>query len=235
MYRRSFSFIRFHLLFKILSLTSSDILLTNATIITGLIILLTLQSLTSPIWEKQLDDYLTDIRNSGIEIVTIQGLMEEYCNFNDSSGQVLGKTPEYQENCFNWAIRESELNIHVHAWTNFTKSLQLTTADNNLNLTPSIAARFATSGLPLVNLINIAMIVPFSTSSLVELLHKFRKTDGQNASQLSVYLTIIGFAILIVGFISILEIMQCANPSGTNALCSAFFRFIYTQQPTFHP
>lgn len=203
-----------------MSLTSNDILLTNATIITGLIILLTLQSITSPLWEKQLDDYLTDTRNAGIEIVTIQGLVEEHCTFNDTSGQVLGKTPEYQEKCFNWVIRDDELNKRVEAWTNFTGSMQLTTADNNLNLTPSITARFASTGLPWINLTNIIMILPFAISSLVELLHKVRRNDGRNASQLSVISTIIGFGTLIGGFIFILGILQCANPAGLHALCS---------------
>ena len=202
-----------------MSLSSNSILQVNVTIISGLIILLTLQSITSPVWQKQIDDYVTDTRNISIEIITVQNLMEKYCNFNDTLPEVSGKTSQYNQKCIDWQIQEDELNNRAQAWTNSTRSMQITTRVNDF--APSSTAVVAVNGIYKINVVNVIMILPFALSSIIELMYKIKNSgDEKNASRLSVILTIIGFGIIIAGFVYILNILQCASPSGYHDLCS---------------
>ena len=160
-----------------------------------------------------MEDFITNIRDLAIEQQTIQGLMKDYCQpQTDNSGKlILGKTPEFQTKCNEWIVKNDELNNRASSWLKISGVLGITA--NQTSIISSTATSYAAHGQLFVDTIDIVMIIPFAFSAMFELVDRYRK-GSDIASGFTVALTIGGFAAILIGFLVILAIIQCAYPSS---------------------
>jgi hypothetical protein len=204
-----------------MTVTSNTLLQIDATIITGLIILLTLQSVSTPLWQKQVDDYVTTLRDLRIQIGAINDMMKEYCseNTNSSINSILGNTTDIQTRCNAWALQSDELDKRVENWNDYGKNIGL---DINGTFVPSVATSNTVRANYLVDQIAIVMIVLFGISMLIEIISKFKKTDRHDASTLAMVCTSCAFAVLIGGFLYIFFVIGCSNSFSVQNWCPRF-------------
>src|SRR5260370_2047992 len=74
-------------------LTSYQLVQVDATIIAGLIILLTIQSISSPVYSKQINDVISSIHDSMTDAITTENLMKEYCMLENTKENLFLHSP----------------------------------------------------------------------------------------------------------------------------------------------
>lgn len=190
-------------------LTNSQVVQIDATIITGLIILMTLQSISPPFFQRQSEDVFGHIRDLTVEGDKLHSLVKEYCSPQiNGTGQIEIGEPYYHQKCINWLDRFDELEKELDGWNNVGK--QMGVLENNQTLAQS--TKYAFNGLLFVNYITIFMILPFVVSAILGLTKKENQNKDNSASKVSIGFLIAGFIMIFIGLILIYGVMACSSP-----------------------
>lgn len=199
-----------------MNISLSTVLQVDATIIAGLIILLTLQSLSSPFYQKEVGDATTQITNLALDDETTKNLIKEYCTpTTDTSNKLaLNNQSELQQKCDQWKLESAELQSRFDAWRTIWSENHV--FGNNGSIEP---LKLASSGLFFTNTITIMMIFPFALSAVRVLSYKLKQKDENHTDALSIKLMMTGFIVLIFGLIVILLLIGCASPATESSFC----------------
>jgi len=175
----------------------NTVLQVNAIIITGLLILLTLQSLGSPLYEKQVANSIAQINDMGIKVNALHNLYTKKCTeLNGTLSFTFLNSTEVVNQCKKWEIELVELKEESDVLAKYATGfyiLENNTASDLVKLI--IWAPWATK------IVTAVMILPFIASSFTEII---RKEPNTHASKLSTVIFGIGFAVLFIGIIIII-------------------------------
>ncbi|MDE1769027.1 MAG: hypothetical protein KGI28_00555 [Thaumarchaeota archaeon] len=165
----------------------------NAIIIAGLLILLSLQSLSSPIYETQVIDSLKRMADDGIQFNKINNLYNEHCvNPLNSTFTFLNST-DVKNMCKQWEVQKDEQ--HQEGLVLYKYLVTWGVLKNNM-VTPSV---WTLIWAPMFAKITVAgILLPFIFSISYEVL---RKSPDGNVSRLSVVSFAIGMGLLFIGLI----------------------------------
>ena len=222
--------------------------MTNATIIIGLLVLLTFSSVASPFGQEERSAFFADWYNLQIEINSGDRILSE-CNIlihNDtkrldsltaalnvgtpekisSRGDNEASTSypadmkkwydnEVGEECAYLAFNKLKLTEtlgEMNDWGITYKYLEVN-ATNPLQIVESQYHKDIASGPYSVNMINLAMIIPFLFSAIFDTMISSRKEKTEVASNIGIGLMVAGFVIVVVGIILIgISFYQAASP-----------------------
>ena len=172
---------------------TQDLITINATVIAGLLIFFTLQSLGAPAFSSIVEQNLIKIIQSKGEQMTLAQLCD----------------PREKGGVLHYA-REGEVKYLQDKYcdkfngTMADLTFEMTAANNAISrISPNSYSRdfvnLYLTGVLYVHIINIVMIIPFTASSIIELNH-LRKGE-KNVSNKSLVITIGGFVAIIVGLL----------------------------------
>ncbi|MGI0082159.1 MAG: hypothetical protein ACREAF_00555 [Nitrosopumilaceae archaeon] len=184
----------------------------DATVIIGVIILMTFQSFSSSAYEKQYGEVITEYRLFHAQYLANVELLKECENSTPGSCQQLHNK-----------LREIELQrMGVEDWV------------TKLGIAPSFdeffsnVTFFSIGGSLIANVINLLMVLPFATSAIVESVIALRRKDKDGttkdeASKVGIGAMMGGFVMVVVGFSLVIYLMNCAifvdqNCFGVNSL-----------------
>ena len=227
-----------------------DVLIVNATVIIGLLILLTFQSISSSFIEAETSDFNKKWREAGNEMNLTLTLLDD-CKwlsddraayedwfleihtmyYEDGSEYKLydhlskEMEDEIQKNCAELTIQSLQEQNYLMLMVEEGFNLgYLDQVDSDGNIYTSEDADFdydwigqsitheesdyfraIVTGPYYVNVINVLMILPFTTSAIIASFNAFRKNEETNkASRAAVFAMGAGFCVMIIGFLSIL-------------------------------
>lgn len=191
-----------------MNLDSSTILLTNSTVIIGLLILITFQSFGS-FTETTVEQFYISSTEIALEQEKLEKIIS-WCNdievgpysFESYADKIC--TDEHH-------LRLIELNAEMSAIRSLVKLGNLEDESGNSTL---LLEFIRNSGF-VINLINFVMILPFTLSSIFEIKHYLGKENESNSSKKAIKTLLIGFIILLIGIILMISLMFCvSNPHG---------------------
>ena len=228
-----------------------DVLIVNATVIIGLLILLTFQSISSSFIETETSDFNKKWRDAGNAMNLTLTLLDD-CKwlsddraayedwfleihtmyYEDGSEYKLydhlskEMEDEIQKNCAELTIQsiqeqnyfmlveeegfyleylhqiDSDGNIYTSKDADFVYDW---TFGESMTSEESDYFRAIVTGPYYVNVINVLMILPFTTSAIIASFNAFRKNEETNkASRAAVFAMGVGFCVMVVGFLVIL-------------------------------
>jgi len=190
-----------------MDLSRGEILQINATVITGLLILLTFQSVSPTITSTEVEQFVNDLNKLSIEEKKLT-ILHSQCETSTkpySNQQIIDSNQ--MSLCDNFGIRAGELSLEMTALKKWGLASGYFSPDGRLSnyvgfslLTPSIIAG-----------INIIMIFPFIISSIHEVYSARKDKTNKTESVWGLRLLIIGFIVLILGFAIIFLIMVFAS------------------------
>ena len=222
--------------------------MTDATIIIGLLVLLTFSSVASPFGQEERSTFFADWYALQIEINSGDRILSE-CNLlihNDtkrlnslttalnvgapkkisSRGDNEASTSypadvktwydnEVGEECaflaFN-KLKLTEVLREMNDWGITYKYLEVN-ATNPLQFVESQYHKDLASGPYSVNMINLAMLIPFLFSAIIDTIISSRKKKTEVASNVGIGLMVAGFVIVVVGLMLIgISFYQAASP-----------------------
>lgn len=222
--------------------------MTNATIIIGLLVLLTFSSVASPFGQEERSTFFANWYALQIEINSGDRVLSE-CNVlihddtkransliaalnvdtpekissrggNDASVSYPASVNtlydiELGEECAHLAFNKLKLTETLEEMNNWGityKYLEVNTT-NPLQLLESQYHKDLASGPYSVNMINLAMIMPFLFSAIIDTMISSRKEKTEVASNVGIGLMVAGFAIVVVGLTLIgISFYQAASP-----------------------
>jgi len=228
-----------------LKISSGDLLMTNATIIIGLLVLLTFSSVASPFGQEERSAFFANWYALQIEINSGDRVLSK-CNdlrISDTerteslvSALTTGDPEKIVKRGENGKILSSELDIaemydevikydcaqlafdklklteklkEMDTWGITYKYLE----NKSSNIVESQYHKDLASGPYSVNMINLAMIMPFLFSAILDTIISSRKEKTEVASNIGIGLMVAGFVIVVVGLTLIgISFYQAASP-----------------------
>lgn len=190
-------------------LSSKNVLSIDVTIIMGLLILLSFQSVGSPIYEKMFSNFSSDLINIASKLNGTDILIEKYCNSDTELELKFLDESDILEKCKEWESQKIELEEFGEAELNVAELMNLY---NRENPEASKASSYILWGGVYVKFATVLMIIPFTISAIIESLVGFysRKSDSSGIGTLFM---IIGFGGIIIGMGYILYLTGCAIPN----------------------
>ena len=187
-----------------MSFSSSEVVQINATVIIGLLILLSFQSFGT-IVDKTVDHFYIEFEELLLEIEKLDNLVTNCENPDEQQFDYWKFVSE--DDCSMWGKDLVESQAKMESLWAFLVEKDLADEDGGYSslLILSIA------GMVFVNIINLVMIIPFAISSIIEIRNSIIGANEQNnASKKSVKIMLIGFVILILGIMMISIMMSCS-------------------------
>lgn len=180
----------------------------DATVMIGIIILMTFQSFSSTVYQKEYGEVVTEFRQLHAQYFVNQKLLEE-CQATTN-------------NCDEYSHKLEEIKLQRQGIEDWVTSLNIA---KNFNEFFSNVTFFSIGGSLIFNVINLFMIVPFAVSGVVESFAFLRSKKDDQATRLGVSAMMIGFAMVVVGFVLVIYLMNCAtfvdqNCFGVNRIFS---------------
>jgi hypothetical protein len=189
-------------------LTSKTVLSVDATIIIGLLILLSFQSVGSPIYEQVISDFSADLVYLASQLNGTDILIEKYCGSDTQVNTTFVSKSDILEKCKEWELQKIEIEGFAKAELNIASAIQIfDSEDHEISKT----THYVIAGGIYVKIVTVLMILPFAVSAIIESLAGFynRSDDSSGIGTLSM---ILGFGGIIIGMIYILFIMICSSP-----------------------
>ena len=178
-----------------MALSHYDLIQINATLIVGLIIILTFQTLVPPILHEKIQVFDEELQSKNNQLQKITLFMTEACpttynNFTESNA--------YKQTCDDL---QSDFNVawgeYVILWDSGVQAGYLDRTNAEKNLTGELQET------PFIlNIINLTMIFPFILSSIIETILVVKKDAGDDASKKGIKIMLIGFILMGIGFAS---------------------------------
>jgi len=225
-----------------MSLSSFDILETDGVLIIGLVILLSFQSVTSSFVENDIQTFFSDLRDMYIEQEEVDLILIDCHDYEKNPEEFINRIKEYytldlsrydvsrdevvplvsnvgdefldifKQKCIDASIRGMEIANRLVAVENWgLKQGYLSEGYVSSDYFKDIA-----SGPLSVIIINLAMVLPFAFSAVVETIYARNKAeDDDKASQAGLWLMVIGFITLCIGLIMIGVIFFNTNVTNT--------------------
>ena len=180
----------------------------NATIIAGLLILLSFQSLSSPIYETQVVNSLNRMDEDGMQFNEINNLYNEHCLNPMNNTFTFLNSSDVKNLCKKWEIQKDE--THQHGLVLY-QNLEMWGVLKNNAVTPNA---WTVIWSPLYAKMAVGLIlIPFVSSILFEVV---RKTPTNiDTSVFSVASFVIGLVLLLIG-LGIFIIVANSTPPWTN-------------------
>ncbi|MDH3611251.1 MAG: hypothetical protein OEM79_05760 [Nitrosopumilus sp.] len=167
----------------------------DATVIIGVIILMTFQSFSSNAFEKQYGEIITESRLAYSEYYVIAMELQE-CEAGNST------------NCGDLVKELTKIELKQNGTKQWVKELDI--ADSFEEFFSNVTF-FSIGGSLIANVVNLAMVIPFAISAIIESVRVLRGDTDSEASRRGVVAMMIGFGMVLVGFISIILLMTCAT------------------------
>lgn len=182
------------------------VLQVNAIIITGLLLLLTLQTLGAPLYEKQVSNSIAQMNDIGIKANTMHNLYTKNCTESNSTSYfTFLNSTEVVNLCKKWEIELVKLEEEADVLAVYVTGFHI--LENN---TASNLVKTVIWGPILSKILTGIMILPFIVSSLTEI---FRNEPTTHASILSTVIFGIGFVVLLIGIVMITIWINCSIPN----------------------
>ena len=191
-----------------MTLDRNNILQVNVIIITGLLILLSLQSLSSPIYDAQVTDALVRMADDGIEYNKIHDLYDEYCLKPTNTHTTFLNSTDIHEMCKRLEMEKIEIDKHGDVLYKYLESFSI--LKNN---TVTSNAWITMWGSYYAKIITVIIMIPFIISTLVEI-GKKSKTDelDKEVSKSALGWFSFGMKVLLVGIILIMLMIFLTAP-----------------------
>lgn len=174
----------------------------DATVIIGVIILMTFQSFSSNAYEKQYGEIITESRELYSQYYVIAANLED-CKAKNST------------DCEKYDSQLREIKLQYDGTKYWVQSLGI--ADNFEEFFSNVTF-FSIGGGLIANVVNLAMVIPFAISAVVESVRVLRGDTDPEASRRGIFTMMVGFGMVVVGFISIILLMTCATFVDLNCL-----------------
>lgn len=172
-----------------MAFSSRDLFQINATILAGLLILLTIETIHSNPFEEMFLQFVNSDEQLESEEEKITKLLDYY-NFSDSN---IISDSELHKNLLPKEIRLHEIQIERELLLNKTDDLM---KYNNFVFTKTIWKNIYSS------LVMLLMIIPFIFSILIEISHVYKTNESNtNASNLAIVFLMFGLVSLAIGII----------------------------------
>ena len=182
---------------------SEIVLQVDATVIIGIIILMTFQSFSSGTYEKQFGEVITLSRELHSEEYALKSFSQN-CNEID------------KPTCTEIDKRLLEIRLIREGTEEWVENLGVANEFEDFH---SNLIFFSTGAAIIANVINLAMVFPFAFSAIFESLRIIKKNDrDDDASNIAIKFMILGFVMVIVGFIGVIVLMSCATFVDLNCL-----------------
>lgn len=194
-----------------MTLERNNLIQVNAIIITGLLILLSLSSLSSPIYETQIVNSLDRMADMGIKFNQINQLYDEYCIKQTKEFSFLNSSDVVNQ-CKIWEVKLIEATKESKILANNLESAHILT-----NNTANFNAQSAIWAPWFVKILVSFMLVPFIASILFEIA---RKDVKETASKISMISFAFGLFGLLIGFMIITNMLNCSVPQPALWDCS---------------
>ena len=213
-----------------MSLSSFDVLETDAVLIIGLVILLTFQSVTSSFIENDIQTFFSDLRDMYVEQEEVDLILIDCHDFEKNPEEFIERIKNYytidlsqydisrdetvplisnvgeefldvfRGNCVDASIRGMEIANRLVALENWG----LAQGYLSESYVSSDYFKDIASGPLSVVIINLVMVMPFAISAMIETVYARNKAeDDDKASQGGLWSMVIGFMTLVVGLIMI--------------------------------
>ena len=167
----------------------------DATVIIGIIILMTFQSFSSNAFEKQFGEIITEYRHEYAQYYATSVLYEE-CEPKDS------------ERCKEFEMDLKEIELRQNGTENWVKDLDI--AEDFPKFVSNVTF-FSIGGSLIANVINLTMVLPFAISAIIESIRVLKGDKDSEASRGGIVAMMIGFGMVIVGFVMVIILMGCAT------------------------
>lgn len=165
----------------------------NATIITGLLILLSLQSISSPIYDTVVINSLSRMYDDGIDFSQIHDLYNKYCSNPQNSTYSFLNLTDVKEMCKKLEMQKLEVDQHGQSLYKFLEAYGIL---KNNYVTSN--AWFTIWGPYYAKIITITIMIPFVLSTLVEIW--IRRETSESSKESSIH----SFTLFKVGLIALL-------------------------------
>jgi len=229
----------------LLKISSGDLLIINATVIIGLLVLLTFSSVASPFGQEERSAFFADWYDVQIEINSGDRFLSECDELLNNATKRMetfnaallvdmekleqpkyttrGEPSEFQGNydkqiigaCVFHSIEKSKLTNELeelNRWGTQMKYLEYNKTDSS-QLVESQYHKDLASGPYTANMINLAMIMPFLFSAIVDTIISSRKEKTEVASNIGIVLMVAGFVVVVVGLTLIgISFYNAASP-----------------------
>lgn len=189
-------------------LDKSTLIQVNVIIITGLLILLSLQSLSASIYEGVVTDSLQRMADSGIEYNTVHNLYNEYCSNQSNQSFKYLDSNDVNEFCKNLETRTIEVDKQGDVLYKYLESFSIL-KDNSVTSNAWITMW----GSYYAKIISVIVMIPFIISTLIETRNKSTNgepSNGATSSGLNWFR--IGMVILLIGILLILAMVYFTAP-----------------------
>lgn len=191
-----------------MTLDRNNIIQVNVIIITGLLILLSLQSLSSPIYDTTVVDSLNRMADDGIEYNKINDLYNKYCSKSTDLTFTFLDSTDVNEMCKKLEIEKIEIDTHGDVLYKYLESFSIL-KDNKVTTNAWITIW----GPYYAKMITIIIMIPFIISTLIEIKTKHDVNELNNeVSKWSLILFSFGMVFLLVGVVLIMLMIYYTAP-----------------------
>lgn len=195
-------------------LSHSDVIQIDATVIIGLVILMSFQSFASPFIATEMNVFFERLSDLEVEYEKNRKLLLICEDPEVASTMVSEKVKsKFQDMCTDLMMEDLKLIEEYNALLKWGKNFGY--LEESGPETPFVL--LAMWGPFYVNIINFAMIIPFAVSAIIESFKTIKKNeDPGNASPKGIKIMMTGFFLLIAGFLVIVTIFYLsAVPIGS--------------------
>ena len=167
----------------------------DATVIIGIIILMTFQSFSSNAYEKQYGEIITEYRHDYSQYFATAKILQE-CEPKDS------------KNCTDLLQQLEEIELRRIGNEKWVTDLGIAKSFDDFF---SNVTFFSIGANLIANLINLAMVLPFAVSAIIESARVLKGDTDPNASNGGITAMMIGFGMVVLGFIAVILLMSCST------------------------
>ncbi|MGI0010408.1 MAG: hypothetical protein ACREAE_03305, partial [Nitrosopumilaceae archaeon] len=192
-----------------MSLTNYEIIQIDATIIVGLLILLTFQSFSSSIIEDQLKSYFDNVYATDTELTKIYSVNSACDEWKSNSPDLKNELNLlYKNRCDELKVKQFELSWEQDALHKLGMDFGYVDKDfrRTLYVTNLESAPLS------MNAINLVIIFPFAVSAIIESIVAFKKKEGDDKASKAGWISmVVGFTMLVIGFVVIVGFFAYAS------------------------
>lgn len=167
----------------------------DATIIIGIIILMTFQSFSSNAYEKQYGEIISEYRQEYAQYYATNELFKK-CEAKDSP------------RCIELARDLEEIELRKKGTEEWVNSTGIAKSFDEFF---SNVTFFSIGGSMIANIVNLAMVLPFASSAIIESVRVLKGNKDSDASREGIVAMMVGFGMIIVGFVIVILLMVCAT------------------------
>ena len=216
-----------------MALTRSEVIQIDATVIIGLLVLMAFQTTVPPTYSQQYSEVLSEYRGIHQEHGRLVDLLLQYCNLSDEyeiskdyhiypvnflGVSIFSVDDPYfdtidldnleNSQCEQWKLEFHQVLVERDGIKEWVTALGIPGLVDFSDAFDQLTM-FTIGGGLMVNVINLFLIIPFSTSAVVEAIRSSTGQRTDDASRAGKGLMTVGFVSLIVGFVLIIGILIC--------------------------